>query len=98
MHLNGFGDHGGSLLQLRLSDGLFTVSAFWNKGYTMQKLNIRYYREVRGLTREELASSVGISNKELFDYENGYQSPHLSTMLIIAKKLNVELADLVRRM
>lgn len=62
----------------------------------MQRMRIRLFREMKGMTREELAEKVGIPVEELFDYENHYKSPALNTAISIAEALGVTLAELVR--
>ena len=62
----------------------------------MVRIQIRFYREQKGMTREELAEKAGISHEELFDFENQYKSPTLSELEAIAKVLDVSAADLVR--
>ncbi len=62
----------------------------------MQRMKIRFYREQKGMTREELAAKVGISHEDLFDYENHFRSPTLTTVEAIADALDVTVEDLVR--
>lgn len=62
----------------------------------MRRLNIRFYREQRGMTRAELGAAVGVSEYEIKAYEGGFESPKLDTFIAIAEALNVSLVDLAK--
>ncbi len=63
----------------------------------MQKLNIRFYREKKGMTRKELADAIGVSEAEIIAYERGMESPLLDKFIRIAEVLGVSLGDLVKK-
>ena len=62
----------------------------------MKVLAIRFYREKAGLTREELAKRVNISEAELKAYEGGFESPTLDKAMAIATELGVTMYDLAK--
>ena len=62
----------------------------------MHKLNIRFYREKKGMTRAELGAAVGVSEYEIKAYEGGFESPKLDTFLAIAEALDVTPYDLAK--
>ena len=50
---------------------------------------IRELRKKKGLTQQQLAEKVGISNVSLSNYERGTQMPDLNTLARIAVELDV---------
>ena len=56
--------------------------------------NIKYYRNKRNLTQEQLAEIVGISDKNISKIENGNNYPSAETLSAIAAALNVEFYEL----
>lgn len=50
---------------------------------------IRELRKEKGLTQQQLADRVGISNVSLSNYERGTQMPDLNTLARIAVELDV---------
>lgn len=57
---------------------------------------ILYYRKLRGMTQEFLATEVGISPSYLCRIEGGkYQGIPLATLLSIAEKLGVNIIKLL---
>lgn len=50
---------------------------------------IRELRKKKGLTQQQLAEKVGISNVSLSNYERGAQMPDLNTLARIAVELDV---------
>ena len=63
----------------------------------MQKLNIRFFREQKGMSRKELADAIGVSEAEIIAYERGMESPLLDKFIRIAEVLEVSLGDLVKK-
>lgn len=56
---------------------------------------IKKYREQRHLSQAELAEMVGTNQKHLSRIECGYHSVNFTTMVAIAKALNVSIDSLV---
>ena len=50
---------------------------------------LKYFRSLRDLTQSDLAKSVGISQKQVSDYEVGASKPRQATFLKILKALKV---------
>ena len=57
--------------------------------------NIRYHRELRGLTQAQLANLVGISSSTIAMYETAKREPDMDTLEAIADIFNISLSDLV---
>jgi transcriptional regulator with XRE-family HTH domain len=57
---------------------------------------IKRLREERGLTLEELAPDIGISVSQLSRIENGKREPKLADILRIARRLGVNLSDIIQ--
>ena len=53
-----------------------------------------FLRKRRGLTQQELAKLINVSQGSIWQYESGRTSPPKNTQIQIAKALNVKLADL----
>jgi transcriptional regulator with XRE-family HTH domain len=51
-------------------------------------------REARGLTRSELAAILGVSEAWIYQLEEGWRNPSLTTLLRIADALECPLSDL----
>ena len=58
--------------------------------------NVRRLRLERGLTQEELAQRVGVYQSAIGQVERGETNPLVSTLIQIARALDVEPADLLR--
>lgn len=56
---------------------------------------IATYRELAGLSRAELAEKIGVSQKELFEWENVEKQPDKHTLGKIAAALNCKMSDLI---
>jgi len=57
--------------------------------------NIKKYRELKGLTQEQLADKVNKGINFIGKIEIAFSRPSLNTLIDIAKALNVKLSDLV---
>ena len=58
-------------------------------------LKIRDFRKARGLTQQQLADMVGVSNVSLSNYERGAQMPDILTISKIANALGVSTDTLI---
>lgn len=58
---------------------------------------IRYIRQTKGLTQEELGFATGIQRKHISALEVGSKQPSLLTIFILAHGLRVKPSDLVLR-
>ena len=58
-------------------------------------LNIKKYRELRGLTQNQLAEKVDLSREYVADIERGLKNISLRKLYAIADVLNVKCSDLV---
>lgn len=57
-------------------------------------LNILYYRKQQGLTQEQLAEQIGITQQHFQRIETAHSVPSLSTLLDIADTLGVPVQKL----
>lgn len=53
-------------------------------------------RKSKGLTQQELAERLNLSNKTISKWETGAGSPDISNLLILAEALNVSVDELLR--
>lgn len=58
---------------------------------------LKEYRNLIGCTQKEMALLLGITERGYRNYELGTREPDLSTLIILADRLNVSLDDLVGR-
>lgn len=58
-------------------------------------LNIRKYRNIKGLSQEQLAESIGIEPSSMSDIERGKRFPRPENLEKIAKELNVSYSALL---
>lgn len=58
------------------------------------KLNIRKWRNLRGMTQLELARAIGKSRPMIPEYESGKTDVSTATLVAIATALNVSVNDL----
>ena len=56
---------------------------------------IRQFRQMKGLSQEELAYRAGIHRTYLGGIERGERNPSLKNLAAIARALDVKLADLL---
>ncbi len=57
--------------------------------------NIKFYRKQMGLTQGELAEKLNGKKSLISNYENGYSTPDIFTLCILAKFFDISLDDLV---
>lgn len=55
---------------------------------------IKHYRELKGLTQEELGKMVGVKHNTISAYESGINRPDMDILYKIAKALDVSIDDL----
>ena len=56
---------------------------------------IRYYRKKAGLTQDQLAHKLGITQGTITQYENGRRTPKFETLQKIANAIGCDLFDLI---
>lgn len=56
---------------------------------------IKYFRNIRKLTQEQLAGECGIDFKHLSKIENGNDAPSMDLFFALARALHVEAASLM---
>ena len=56
---------------------------------------VKYLREKKGLTQEELAKLTNVSQVAIHAYESGKAKPFKNTQIQLAKVLNVSVNDLM---
>ncbi len=59
--------------------------------------NLKYYREVSGITQKTLASKLNITIRSYQRYESGEREPKLDILISIADIFCISLDDLVGR-
>lgn len=77
---------------------LLLISSLWRynmNGFKKLGEKIRFYREKKNISLEELAKLSGISEEKLRQIENGEIVYEFSTLLKLASVLEVELPDLL---
>ncbi len=57
--------------------------------------NIKFYRKQLGLTQEQLASYLHGKKSLISNYENGYSTPDIYTLCLLADIFNITLDELV---
>lgn len=57
--------------------------------------NLRYLRQVNGLSQEDLALNIGLNRGNIASYEKGNAEPKLENLLKIAKFFNISGNDLI---
>ena len=58
-------------------------------------INLKKYRELRGMTQQEIASQLGISQQAYGQYERATREPRLDTLRSMSKILGVSLDELL---
>ena len=67
------------------------------KNLTKLSENIRLLRQQHGLTQEKLANLLNGKKSLVSNYENGYSTPDIETLIKLADIFNVSLDELVGR-
>ncbi len=57
--------------------------------------NIKYYRNLQGLTQEKLAAKLCGKKSLISNYENGYSTPDIFTLCRLAEIFDISLDELV---
>ncbi len=57
--------------------------------------NIKFYRKQLGLTQEQLAARLHGKKSLVSNYENGYSTPDVYTLCVLAEIFDVTLDELV---
>ena len=55
------------------------------------KYNIKYYRNLKGLTQEKLGELSGVSTDYISELERGKKTPSIKRLDLIARALDVEI-------
>ena len=58
-------------------------------------INLKKYRELRGMTQQEIASQLGISQQAYGQYERATREPRLDTLRSMSKILGVSIDELL---
>lgn len=58
-------------------------------------LKIKYYRKLKGLTLEELAKMVDVTDGTISNYERGTRKPSYEMLLKLAEALDTDVAHLL---
>lgn len=77
---------------LDLPDEFFTQHY---KGGDAIGKRIELYRELRGISRHEMADLMGVSRQSVFRWEHGERLPDVLTFLSIARILGIEINKLI---
>ena len=56
---------------------------------------IRRYRKMRGLTQEEFASAIGMSQATISRFETGERKPDVDDLIAIARFFGCKVDDLI---
>ena len=59
--------------------------------------NIKFYRKSHGLTQEKLANLLNGKKSLISNYENGYSTPDINTLVKLADIFQITLDELVGR-
>jgi transcriptional regulator with XRE-family HTH domain len=55
------------------------------------KSQLRLFREAAGLTRAELGNRIGVSERQIYDWENGVKLPRVDRAVALARELGVSI-------
>lgn len=55
------------------------------------KSQLRLCREAAGLTRAELGNRIGVSERQIYDWENGVKLPRVDRAVALARELGVSI-------
>ena len=59
---------------------------------------IEIYRELRGITRQEMADLMGVTRQTIFRWEHGERLPDILTFLSLARILGIEINDILQEL
>ena len=57
--------------------------------------NIRYYREKKGYSQEQLAQLLFVTRQTVSNYETGRSRPDVKTLVKLAGLLDIDVTDLI---
>lgn len=60
-------------------------------------INLKYLRNERGLSQEQLAFEIGLNRGNVASYEKGTAEPSIRNVIKIVKYFNIELIDMVEK-
>ncbi len=60
------------------------------------KSELRFLREAAELTRSELGRRIGVSERQIYDWENGIKLPRIDRAVALARELGVSLQTMCR--
>lgn len=66
-----------------------------NTKYNLIGVRIKYYRELKGLSQEELGDIIDTSNRHLSKVETGVKNPSLELVIKISNALDITADDLL---
>ena len=72
------------------------VIALFAAKYIQIGARVRYYRTIRELEQSALAEQLGITQQYMSKIERGTARPSTNLLFLIAKTLNVDVAELVK--
>jgi transcriptional regulator with XRE-family HTH domain len=55
------------------------------------KSDLRLLREAAGFTRAELGNRIGVSERQIYDWENGIKLPRVDRAVALARELGVSI-------
>ena len=68
---------------------------FTNKNiYDTVRINIRKYRKLKGMTQQELADKLGVTDRAISHWENGRRLPDYSLLKELCDTLSISINEL----
>lgn len=58
--------------------------------------NLRRIRREKGMTQQEFADAIGVSNNSVYLWERGVITPGMGSMMLIITKLGVDAKELFK--
>lgn len=58
-------------------------------------LNLKEIRKSKGLSQQELANILGLSQIAISQYERGIREPNLETLILICQKMEITFEELI---
>lgn len=59
-------------------------------------MNLKEIRKGKGMTQEEIAAAIGMSNQAIHYYENNLREPNLATLKKLSDLLGVTVDELLK--